>query len=159
MRRFRFPLAALERLLAHREDEAKQRAAQAAAERLRAADTLDHLQARLAATQAERRGRRARGDMEPRDELGYHVYFERMARALGRQREALERASEAHEARQSELREAATRRRVLGLLRERRFAEHRRAALRDLTGVLDEVGARRSHYGSPSDPREPSPAA
>ena len=142
VRRFQFQLAGLERLLTHREDSAKLRAAQAAAERQRAEGLLGHLEGRLAAVRGERRGRRAEHGISPHDERLYEAYFERMGRAIGVQRQAGARAAERHDACLDDLRGAATERRAIGLLHDRRHAEHRREAQREMTRFLDEVGSR-----------------
>lgn len=162
MRRFRFRLASLERLMAHREEEAKVRAARAAIERRRAAELLGHLHGRVASVQGEQQQRRADQRLSPREELEYQTYFDGMRRVVARQEQELARAAERHEARQRELLEAARRRRTLGLLREQRLAEHRREGLRQFTRVLDEAGARMmagTRQPGAYGPEEPSPAA
>ncbi len=142
MRRFRFQLAGLERLLTHREDDATLRAAQAAADRHRAEGLLGHLEDQASAVRAERRGRRTELGTTPQEELLYEAYFERMGGAIDNQRGAVAQAAEHHKTRLGEVRDAATRRRVIGLLHERRRAGHRREALREINRFLDEVGSR-----------------
>jgi len=159
MRRFRFHLASLEKLLACREDQAKLNAAHAAADRERAAGLLGHLQDLCLAAHGDRAQRRADHALPVREEALYQGYFERMGHALEGQRQQVARATERCEGRQRELREAATRRRLMGLLRERRRAEYRRDALRELTRRLDEVGARQHSRAVPALPEEPPPAA
>ncbi|MFW6162393.1 MAG: hypothetical protein ACODAJ_06455 [Planctomycetota bacterium] len=142
MRRFRFQLAGLERLLAHREEAAKLRAARAAVERRRATELADHLQRRLEAAHGERRRRRAAGRMIPRDESLYEQYTGRLARALADQRRAAAQAADRHAQCLTQVRHAGTERRAVGLLHERRRADHRRRAERARTRFLDEVGSR-----------------
>ena len=144
MRRFRFPLAGLERLLAHREDEAKLRASQAAAAQQQAADLLGRIEGLADAARHEQRQRRVDRALLPQEELAYEAYFGKMAARAAGQRDQLAHAAQAHEDRRRELREVATRHRALGILRERRLAEHRREGLRELTRILDEAGARQA---------------
>jgi len=156
MRRFRFPLAGLERLLGHREDEAKLCVARAAAERRRTEGVLEHVHRVLLAARQEHRERRAGEPLPLHEELAYQAYFQGIGRVLIAQEEKASQARERHEIRRRELREAATRRRVIGLLRERRKTEHDRTALRELTRLLDEAGARGPRGDGPAGP---SPAA
>jgi len=156
MRRFRFPLAGYERLLAYREDQAKLRVARAASERERALGLLDHLHVRREAVLDERERRRSDSDLPPSEELVYQTYFERTARSIDGQRGQVARASAKLETQQHELREAATRHRLLGILRERRRAEYRHEAFRELTRVLDDVAARAV---ATRGPERPPPAA
>jgi flagellar export protein FliJ len=156
MRRFRFPLASYERLLAHREDQAKLRVARAVTQRERALGLLDHLETRRQTILDERVERRSASELPPREELVYQSYFERMALAIDGQRGHVARAAAELGAQQRELREAATRHRLLGILRERRRAEHRAEAFRELTRVLDDVGARAV---ATRGPEQPPPAA
>ena len=151
MRRFRFGLRGLQRLLAHREEGAKLRAAQAAAERQRAEGLLGHLEEQRAAVRRQRRCRRAERPVPPHEELLYEAYFERMTRAIGDQRGTVARAAERQAARLGELREAATRHRAIGLLHERQLDAYRREAHRETTRILDEVGSR-SFTGGRLDP-------
>ncbi len=144
MRRFRFQLAGLERLLVHREDSATLRAVRAAAERRRAESRLGHLASRLGAARRERRDGRRAGELSPRDELLYETYLERLGRAIDAQRQAAAQAAERHDECLDAARGAATKRRAIGLLHHRRRAEHRREALRELTRFLDEVGSRQA---------------
>ena len=67
MRQFRFRLACFERLLAHREDQAKLRAATAAAGRRRAVDVLTHIQRLVDAARGEHRRRRSEPGFDPRE--------------------------------------------------------------------------------------------
>jgi len=170
MRRFRFRLASYERLLAHREEDARLRAAQAAAEQRAAADLLSRIRGLASAALSEQRQRRAEKPLPPHEEQLYEVYFDGMSRAAAYQQERADRAAERLDARRRALREAATRHRALGLLRERRLAGHREAAARELTRILDEAGARpaagplassRHPLAVPggSGPDEPAPAA
>ncbi|MFP4055845.1 MAG: flagellar export protein FliJ [Candidatus Brocadiia bacterium] len=159
MRRFRFPLAGLLKLLAHREDEAKLRLAQAAEERRRAAGVLEHLERQVGEARQEHRRRRSQGATRPREEALYQDYFARMEQALDQRRQERDRAAAQHHSRRRELREAATRHRLIALLRERRLDEHRRVEARELTRKLDEAGARRFHYPGPGDRGGPGPAA
>ena len=75
MRRFRFSLAPLARLLGYRERQAELRAAQAALERQRAAGLLAHLRGLMAATQDERRKARTAKPLDPREQASYDAYF------------------------------------------------------------------------------------
>jgi len=146
MRQFRFRLACFERLLAHREDQAKLRAATAGAGRRRAIDVLDHIQRLVDIARGEHRRRRSEPGFDPHEEVTYRSYFDGMTRAIARQQEEVARATAAHDVCQRELREAATRRRALATLRERRFQEHRQESLRELTRLLDDVGGRRARH-------------
>lgn len=156
MRRFAFQLAGLETLLVHRENGATLRAAHAAAERQRAESLLSHLEERRAVAREERRERRAEQGLSPRDEAIYERYFEGMGRTIDGQRRVATQAAEHHAERLAELRAAATRRRAIGLLHERRLAEHGREAGREMTRILDEVGGR-SHQGRAALPHDPAP--
>jgi flagellar export protein FliJ len=151
VKRFQFQLASLERLLVHREDGAKLRAAQAAAERQRAEGLLAHLEAQLAGVRRERRRGRAGGELSPRDELLYEAYAERMGRVIDRQRTTVTDAAAQQTRRLDELRDASTRRRAIGLLHERRLGDHDRETQREMTRILDEVGAR-PHTGRRAEP-------
>ena len=143
MRRFRFELDGLEKLLAHREDQAKLQAARAAAQRRRALGLLGHLRDLVGEGHRTRRRRRAEGAVSPHHELVYEGYFARLAQAVGQHRQQAAAAHESHAACLEALRRAATRRRTIGLLREHRLAHHRRGMHRELTRTLDEVGSRR----------------
>jgi flagellar export protein FliJ len=143
VRRFRFQLDGLEKLLAHREDQAKLLAARAAAERRRAQGLLGHLCGLAGEGHRERRRRRSEGAVPPHQELVYEGYFARLARAVGQHRQQAAAADQSHAACLEALRRAATRRRTNGLLREHRLAQHRRGMHRELTRTLDEVGGGR----------------
>ena len=155
MRRFRFSLAPLARLLGHREHQAELRAAQAALERQRAAGLLGHLRTLVASTQQEQRQARAAGQLDTREQARYDAYFDAMAAAIASQEKRLTKAEELVRKRNLELRQARVRKRVVELLRDKRLAEHRRLELRELARMLDEAGARLT---SGPDPRGPSPA-
>ena len=155
MRRFRFSLAPLARLLGHREHQAELRAAQAALERQRTVGLLGHLRTLMASTQEEQRHARAAGRIDPREQARYDAYFDAMKAAIAVQEGKLARADELLRKRNQELRQARIKKRVVELLRERRLAEHRRLELRELARILDEAGARLT---SGPDPRGPSPA-
>jgi len=155
MRRFRFPLAPLARLLGYRERQAELRAAQAALERQRAAGLLAHLRGLMAATQDEQRKARTARSLDPREQASYDAYFQAMDHAAATQERKLAKAEKRLEKRNSELREARVKKRVVEVLRERRLAEHRRLALRELARILDEAGARLTNGPGP---RGPSPA-
>lgn len=155
MRRFRFPLAPLSRLLGHRERQAELRAAQAALERRRAAGLLDHLSDLVARAQEDQRRLRASRPFDPGQQASYDVYFEAMRRAVGRQRHRVAEAETRVEERARELRGARLKRRVVEVYRDKRLAEHRRLGLRELSRLLDEAGTRLS---TDREPRGPGPA-
>ena len=142
MRRFKFQLAGLEKLLAHREDQAKLHAARAIAERQRAANLLGHLGDLADAAHRERRTRRANGTLGPRDEALYEAYFARMTHAQDQQQQQVARAAEHEASCLATLRHAATKHRTVGLLRDHQLDDYRQEAARELTRTLDEVGAR-----------------
>ena len=159
MLRFRFPLAALENLLASREDQAKALAGRAAADRQRAETLLAHLERLRGSVRSEQRRRRHDGTLPPREEKLYLDYFRAIGGVLDAQGQDAARAAREHGARQRDLRQAATRHKTLVLLRERRLADHRHRQLRKLTARLDDVALAQYLREGANDPREPTPAA
>lgn len=160
MRKFRFPLASLEKLLARREERARARAVAARAKRRRAEALLEHLHLLHRRILDERRQRRRDAQLPPSEEHLYNRYFRHMHRSIGQQSARLSAATEEHRTRQHELRRVATRAKILAILHERRKASHRRRQLRELTRTLDDTATQQFLRTRTHEPtRAPAPPA
>lgn len=153
MRRFRFRLASLLKLLARREEQARAQVLAADARHRRAEALLEHLRSLHRRAHSERRRRRYSGLLPPGEEHLYLEYFQHMHRAIQSQDAA--RAQAHHELHQSKeaLRDAATRHKIADLLRDQRRAAFARDELRRLTRTLDDAATRQFLRASPHGPR------
>jgi flagellar FliJ protein len=136
---FRFPLERLRALRERGEDLAKQELAGALHRQARCAERLRAMGDEVAGAFSVQRAATAGGTSSAADLLAAQAYLERVEQA----REAGELDLARHDAevgaRRDALREAARDRQALERLKERRRAEHERAAARVEGAVLDEI--------------------
>jgi flagellar FliJ protein len=136
---FRFPLERLRALRERGEDLAKQELAGALHRRAHCAERLRAVGEEVAGAFAAQRAAAASGPARPTDLAAHQVYLERIEQVREAGRLDLDRHDAEVGARRDALREAARQRQALERLKERRRADHERAAARAEGAVLDEI--------------------
>ena len=153
MRRFRFRLASLLKLLARREESARAQVLAADARHRRSEALLEHLRSLHQRTHGERRRRRQGGLLPPSEEHLYLEYFHHMHRAIQSQDAARAQAHDELDHSKEALRHAATRHKIVDLLPDQRRAAFARDELRRLTRTLDDAATRQFLRARPHGPR------
>lgn len=136
---FRFPLERLRALRERGEDLAKQELAGALHRQARCAERLRAMGEEVAGAFSAQRAAAAGGSSSAADLLAAQAYLERMEHARDASQLDLDRHDAEVGARVDALREAARERQALERLKERRRADHERAAARAEGAVLDEI--------------------
>jgi len=137
---FRFSLERLRALRERGEDLAKQELAGALHRRASCAERLRAMGEEISGAFAEQRAA-ADGAVSAADLAAHQAYLERMEQVREAGRLDLDRQEAEVDARRDALREAARERQALERLKERRRADHERAAARAEGVVLDEIAA------------------
>jgi flagellar FliJ protein len=135
---FRFPLERLRALRERGEDLAKQELAGALSRRTSCADRLRAMSEELTGAFAAQRSA-ASAPLSGQDLLAQQAYLERIAQAHVAGELDLDRHEAEVAARRDALVEAARDRQALERLKERRRADHARAAARAESATLDEI--------------------
>ena len=136
---FRFPLERLRALRERGEDLAKQELAGALRRQAGCAERLRAMGEQVAGAFAAQRAAATTGAPSAADLVAHQAYLERMEQARSAGRLDLDRHDAEVDARREALREAARERQALERLKERRRADHERAAARAEGAVLDEI--------------------
>jgi flagellar protein FliJ len=136
---FRFPLERLRALRERGEDLAKQELAGALHRQARCAERLRAMGDEVATAFAAQRAAAAGGGASPADLAAHQAYLERMEQVREAGLLDLDRHDAEVGVRRDALREAARERQALERLKERRRADHERAAARAEGAVLDEI--------------------
>ncbi|HEX5146998.1 MAG TPA: flagellar export protein FliJ [Conexibacter sp.] len=136
---FRFPLERLRALRERGEDLAKQELAGALDRRAHCADRLRAMGDEMTGAFAAQRAASVGGPASAIDLAAHQAYLERMERAREAGQLDLDRHDAEVGARRDALREAARDRQALERLKERRRADHDRAAARAEGALLDEI--------------------
>jgi flagellar FliJ protein len=136
---FRFPLERLRALRERGEDLAKQELAGALHRQAHCADRLRAMGDEVVSAFAAQRAAAGDGGASAIDLAAHQAYLERMEQLREAGRLDLDRHDVEVGARRDALREAARQRQALERLKERRRADHDRAAARAEGAVLDEI--------------------
>lgn len=136
---FRFPLERLRALRERGEDLAKQDLAAALSRHASCAERVRAMGEQVSGAFAAQRAAAAGGATSPHDLAAHQAYLERMEQARDASRLDLDRHDAEVGARRDALREAARQRQALERLKDRRRADHERAAARAEGAVLDEI--------------------
>ena len=139
MTSFRFPLERLRALRERGEDLAKQELAGALHRQASSAERLRLMGERVAGAFAAQRAASAGAPTSAADLAAHQAYLERMEQVRAAGQRDLARQDAEVGARRDALREAARQRQTLERLKERRRADHARAAARAEGAVLDEI--------------------
>lgn len=136
---FRFPLERLRALRERGEDLAKQELAGALHRQAHCAERLRAMGDEVAGAFAAQRASAATESANPVDLAAHQAYLERIEQVREAGRLDLDRHDAEVDARRDALHEAARERQALERLKERRRADHDRAAARAEGMVLDEI--------------------
>jgi flagellar FliJ protein len=136
---FRFPLERLRALRERGEDLAKQELAGALHGQARCAERLRAMGVQVTGAFAAQRAASASGPASAAELVAHQAYLERIEQVREAGQLDLHRHDAEVGARRDALREAARERQALERLKERRRADHERAAARAEGAVLDEI--------------------